>query len=128
MHAGYGYFYYLNGTFNILFLQCGFRLNEVLLSVFRKIYDLMDIEINLYFMYMHLCETDGIDKHYYSFIIKPTTETNLYSIIRVNSKCIYCNHHQKYYYIQRALFLTYYDNTCAYILQHVACIGIATSL
>ena len=39
----------------------------------------MDIENSFYF-YVHLHETDGIDKHYHSFIIKPTAEKMLYSM------------------------------------------------
>ena len=53
------------------YILSGVQLNEV--PLFRKISDLMDIENNLYFD-----ETGGIDKHYHSYIIKPTTEKKSY--------------------------------------------------
>ena len=57
--------------------MCGFQLNDA--PLFGKIFDLMDIENNFYF-YVHLHETVGIDKHYHSYIINPTTEKKLYSM------------------------------------------------
>lgn len=59
------------------YILCGFQSND--LPIFGKIYDLMDIE-NIVFFYVLLHETDGIDKHYHSYIIKPTTEKKLYSM------------------------------------------------